>query len=322
MPLGTLDRTPPPFFKQGPSALTKLIFFSALALFLMVADTRFKVTTPLRSLVATVLNPVERVLLAPIRAAGAAGEYFSGITTARSREAQALEQAARLSERALRADQIAAENAQLRQMLDLRAALTVRSIAAELLYEAADPFSRKVVIDRGATHGVAAASPVIDANGVLGQVTRVFPLVSEVTLLTDKDAAIPVLNTRTQARAAAYGDPATAAAGGGMELRFLANNADVQPGDPLATSGIDGVYPPGLPVARIVSVDRKAGSSFAKVTVAPLARPDSVRHVLVLEPLARQLPARPAELAATAAPERPARGASRPGRADIVGGRR
>ena len=133
-------------------------------------------------------------------------------------------------------------------MLDLRPALHVRALAAEVLYEAADPFSRKVFIDRGATHGVALGAPVINEAGVLGQVTRVYPLSSEVTLLTDKDAAIPVLNARTQQRSAAFGG----AGGGAMELRFMSANADVQVGDLLRTSGVDGVYPPGLPVARVI----------------------------------------------------------------------
>jgi rod shape-determining protein MreC len=325
MPLGTLDRTPPPFFKQGASALTKLLFFGALALFLMVADTRFKVTGPLRALAATALQPVELALLAPLRLWQTASDYLGGLQQARTRQAQAEQSQALVAERALRTEQLAAENERLRSLLELREALKVRGTAAELLYEAADPYSRKIIIDRGATHGIVAASPVVDAAGVLGQVTRVYPLMSEVTLLTDKDAAVPVLNTRTQVRAAAFGDPASVAAGAGMELRFLAGNADLQPGDALSTSGIDGVYPPGLPVGRIVSVDRRTGSTFAKVGVAPVARPDSVRHVLVLEPMALQLPPRPTESAASAAPapKRPARGASRPGQVDpSIGGQR
>lgn len=310
MPLGTLDRTPPPFFKQGMSALTKLLFFSALALFLMVADTRFAVTQPLRAALATVLHPVERALLAPVQGWSTVHDYFAGVAGAREREAEALQRLAAQSERAERAEQQLAENARLRELLGLRAQIAVRSEAAEVLYEAADPYTRKVVIDRGATNGIVAAAPVLDAAGVLGQVTRVYPLAAEVTLLTDKDAAIPVLNTRTQARAAAYGDPSTAAAGGGMELRFLSNNADVQPGDRLHTSGVDGIYPPGLPVATVLSVDRRAGSSFAKIVLTPAAAPDSVRHVLVLEPLQLQLPPRPTDEAASAAPA-PRRG--RPG---------
>ncbi len=312
MPLGTLDRTPPPFFKQGIPALTKLVFFSALALFLMVADTRFRVTQPLRAALATVLHPVERVLLAPVRAWGTVHDYFAGVAEARAGEAAALRRLAEQSERASRVDLHLQENARLRELLGLRAQVTVRSGAAEVLYEASDPYTRKLIIDRGANHGIEAASPVIDADGVLGQVTRVYPLASEVTLLTDKDAAIPVLNTRTQARAAAYGDPGTAAAGAGMELRFLSNNADVQPGDVLHTSGVDGIYPPGLEVATVLSVDRRSGQTFAKVVLAPAAVQGSVRHVLVLEPLNLQLPARPGEAAASAAPVLPRRSGEQP----------
>jgi rod shape-determining protein MreC len=132
---------------------------------------------------------------------------------------------------------------------------------------------------------------VINETGVLGQVTRVYPLSSEVTLLTDKDAAIPVLNTRTQVRGAAFGGGAVG--GGGMEMRFMAGNADVQVGDLLSTSGVDGIYPPGLPVARVVSVDRKVDSGFARIVLSPQAQPDGVRHVMVIEPVGVQMPARP-----------------------------
>ena len=174
----------------------------------------------------------------------------------------------------------------------------MRSQAAQALYDAPDPFSRKLVIDRGATNGVVLASPVINEAGVLGQVTRVFPLSSEVTLLTDKDAAIPVLNTRSQVRSAAFGGS------GGMELRFMAGNADVQIGDLLVTSGVDGIYPPGVPVAKVASMERKVDSGFARIVLTPVAKPDGVRHVLVLEPLNVQMPPRPAPAAETPKPER------------------
>lgn len=287
MPLGTLDRTPPPFFRQGPSALTKLSFFSALALFLMVADTRFKVTQPLRAVVATVLHPVERTLRVPVDAWEGGTDYLMGLQNAISKEAAARRELAAQAERSLRVEQLETENRRLRALLDLRAGLTVRHQTAEVLYEAPDPYSRKVVIDRGATQGIALASPVINEAGVLGQVTRVYPLSAEVTLLTDKDAAIPVLNTRSQQRSAAFGGA------GGMELRFMAGNADVQVGDLLATSGVDGVYPPGLPVAKVTAVDRKVDSGFARIALAPTAQSDGVRHVLVLEPLGLQMPPRP-----------------------------
>jgi rod shape-determining protein MreC len=289
MPLGTLDRTPPPFFRQGPSAFTRMVFFSALALFLMVADTRFKVTQPLRAVVATVLNPVERVLRAPVDGWVAASDYLMGLQEARSAEAEARRELAQQAERAARVEQLMQENERLRALLDLRAALKVRSHTAEVLYDAPDPYSRKVIIDRGNRDGLVVSSPVINEVGVLGQVTRVYPYSAEVTLLTDKEAAIPVLNSRTQARSAAFGN----SAGAGLELRFMAGNADVQVGDVLSTSGVDGIYPAGVPVAKVVSVDRRVDSGFARIALAPLAEPDSVRHVLVLEPVGIQMQPRP-----------------------------
>ena len=306
MSIGTIDRTPPPFFRQGPSALTKLILCSALALFLMVADNRFTITRQLRAVVATVLYYPQQALLVPVQAIQGGSEYAQGLKSAVANEEAAKRDLARQAERALRVEQLLLENNRLRALLELRPALSVKSQPAQVLYEASDPYSRKVIIDRGATNGVIAASPVINETGVLGQVTRVYPLSSEVTLLTDKDAAIPVLNTRTQARSAAFGSAAVV--GGGMEMRFMAGNADVQVGDTLTTSGVDGVYPPGLPVAKVASVDRKNDSGFARIVLLPIAQPDGVRHVIVLEPVGVQMPARPASAADDAKPVPPRRG--------------
>ena len=291
MPIGTIDRTPPPFFRQGPSALTKLILCSALALFLMVADNRFTLATQLRAVLATLLYYPQQVLLVPVQAALGAGDYGLGLQRALASEEAAKRELARQAERALRVEQLLVENAHLRALLELRPGMNVSTQAAQVLYEAADPYSRKVIIDRGTTQGVLLASPVINESGVLGQVTRVYPLSSEVTLLTDQDAAIPVLNTRTRVRSAVFG--AAAGVGGGMEMRFMAGNADVQVGDVLTTSGVDGVYPPGLPVAKVVGVDRKLESGFARIRLTPIALPDGVRHVLVVEPVGLQLPPRP-----------------------------
>ena len=291
MSIGTIDRTPPPFFRQGPSALSKLILCSALALFLMVADARFAVAAQLRALLATALYYPQQVLLMPVQALGVASDYALGLRNARAAEEAARLALARQAEHASRVEPLLAENARLRGLLDLRPGLNVRAQAAQVLYEASDPYSRKVIIDRGMTQGILAGSAVINEAGVLGQVTRVFPLSAEVTLLTDKDAAIPVLNTRSQARSAAFGSAAVP--GGGMEMRFMAGNADVRVGDVQTTSGVDGVYPPGLPVARVTAVDRKLDSGFARIVLAPAASADGVRHVMVLEPIGLQLPARP-----------------------------
>lgn len=298
MALGTLDHTPPPFFRQGPSALTKLSFCSALALLLMVADARFAITLPLRATVAAVLYPLQRALLVPVEAMSGGRDYFGGLARALAAEHTARAETVRQSERALRADQLGQENTQLRALLELRPTINVRSQAAEVLYEAADPYSRKVIIDRGVSHNVAAGSPVVNEAGVLGQVTRVYLQSAEVTLLTDRDAAIPLLNSRTQVRSAAFGG--AAAAQGRLEMRFMAGNADVQIGDVLTTSGVDGVYPPGLQVAKVSAVDRKVDSGFARILLTPTAAADGVRFVLVLEPTGVQLPPRPQPAASAA----------------------
>lgn len=304
MPLGgTIDRTPPPIFRQGLSALTKLALCSALAVFLMVADARFELTQPLRALLATALHPVQRALLVPVALWERTDDYAGGLQAALASEAAARRALAVQAERAIRVEQLLSENERLRALLDLRASFTVKSQAAEVLYASTDPYSRKVVIDRGQTQGLVAGSPVITEAGVIGQLTRLYPLSSEVTLLVDKDAAVPVLNVRTGSRSVALGS----ASGDGLELRFMAGNADVQVGDELQTSGIDGVYPPGLPVARVVDVDRKSQAGFARIRLLPVASPDAVRHVLVLEPIGLQQP-----------PPIPPEAATEPGHAAVL----
>ena len=292
MPLGTLDRTPPPFFRQGPSALSKLTVFSALALFLMVADTRFKITQPLRVAVATALRPVQWVAMQPIQWAQNGGQYLESLQTAQSSEESARQKLGLQSQRANQVEQLALENTRLRNLLALKERITTPAQAAQVLYDAADPYTRKVIIDKGLAHGVETGSPVIDESGVLGQVTRVYPSVSEVTLITDRDQAIPVLNARTGARGIAFGD-ATAHASS-LELRFMAANADVQAGDILTTSGVDAVYPPGLPVAKVDRVERRVDTAFARIYCTPMALVSGTAHVMVLTPVANQVPPRPA----------------------------
>ena len=284
MPLDTLDRTPPPLFRQGPSALSRLIFCSALALLLMVADARYHVMQPLRAAIATVLYPVQWLALQPVQMAGSFGAYLTDLKTARKTEEAARRKLAEQSQRAGQVEQLELENTRLRALLGLRQRLPVPSVAAQVLYDATDPYSRRVVIDKGQVQGIALGSPVLDESGVLGQITRVYPFVSEITLAIDRDQVTPIMNTRTGARGIVYGDPSTH--GGMMELRYMAVTEDIRPGDLLATSGVDGVYPPGLPVARVVSVDRGGDLSFARVQCEPVAQPRAALYVTVLAPLA------------------------------------
>ena len=313
MPLGTLDRTPPPFFKQGPSSLSKLVFFSALSLFLMVADVRFRITQPVRAALATALYPVQWLALQPVRAVRSSSAYLTGLDEANSSSEQAAKKLAVQSLRAGQVEQLLLENSRLRKLLDLRGQLTTSVAAAEVLYDAADPYTRKIIIDKGLMHDVALGSPVLDESGVLGQITRVHPLVSEVTLVIDRELAIPVLNVRTGARSVAYGDPAAYSSGagsafsgafsGGLELRFMGSNSDVQVGDLLTTSGVDGVYPAGLPVAKISKIERRAESAFAKIYCTPQALVTGARHVMVVNPVSAQIPPRPV-VEAVAAPKK------------------
>ena len=290
MPLGTLDRTPPPFFRQGASALSKLLVFSALSLFLMVADTRYNLVAPLRAAMGASLYPLQWIVLQPVRWVEEVARHFESLQSAQTALARAQQQLNQQSMRAQQVEQLRLENERLRKLLALPEQLGAEAQAAQVLYDAADPYARKVVIDKGLLHGIQPGSPVIDEAGVVGQVTRIYPSLSEVTLVSDPDQAIPVLNTRTGARAVAFGE---AQAQGGLELRFMAANADVREGDLLSTSGVDAVYPPGLAVARVSRIERRGDSGFAQISCTPLARVEGTMHVMVLRPVSSQVPERP-----------------------------
>ena len=291
MPLGTLNREPPPFFRQGPSALSKLAVCSAMALFLMVADARFKIMQPVRVTVATALYPIQWLALQPVNAVKSISDYFATLSTAQAARDAAQNMRITQSLRVNQVEQLILENERLRKLMGLRERLQSPASPAQVMYDAADPYTRKVVIDKGMLQSIALGSPVVDELGIVGQVTRVYPMVSEVTLLTDRDHAIPVLNTRTGARGVAFGDMTTHS--DAMELRYMAANADVAVGDLLTTSGVDGVYPPGLPVARIEKIERRVDTAFARVYCTPLAKVAGTGHVMVLEPLNAQIPPRP-----------------------------
>jgi rod shape-determining protein MreC len=237
-----------------------------------------------------VLYPVQWLAMRPQAFAESSQDYFEARDAAQAAEKQAREQLLRQAQRSEQVEQLLLENRELRGLLALRERLSNKAMAAEVLYDAADPFTRKVIIDKGLANGVQESSPVMDEYGILGQVTRVLPLVSEVTLVTDREQSIPILNTRTGARGVAFGESGGAPL---LELRFMATNADIEVGDVLTTSGVDGVYPPGVPVAKVVKVERRAESVFARILCEPLGHVQGARHVMVLEPLSDKLPPRP-----------------------------
>ncbi|GAB3629499.1 rod shape-determining protein MreC [Pandoraea terrae] len=274
-----MQYSPPPLFKQGPSALARLICFVALAIGLLVVDSHYNTLERVRSVVGTALYPVQRLMLLPRDAIlGVAGFFATEdhlSTENRILRARNLD----LSIQAQRNDQLTTENEHLRQLLSLRGQMPVPSIPAEIEYDTRDPFTQRVVIDRGSKHGVKLGAPVVTEQGLLGQVSRVFLLQSEVTLLTDKDQAVPVQVTRSGVHSVVYGG----LRGGVLDLRFIPLSADVKAGDEIATSGLDGIYPAGLPVARIVKVDRVSDTAFARILCQPVAQLRSQRQVLVLQ---------------------------------------
>ena len=280
MALESLDRSPPPFFRVGFAPLTKLIFFSALSLLLVFGDKQLQFTKPLRAGLSTLILPIQWLVLQPGEALSAMATYFQNLDQAQTNLKAAELKVLQQSVRSQQVEQLQIENQNLRQLMGLQSSMAVASQTAEVLFDVPDPYNQRIVIDRGQLKNVALGSPVIDAGGVVGQVTRVYPLTSEVTLLTDKDQSIPVLNSRTGARNITSGD---VLAGLPMiELKFVPASADVKEGDLLTTSGIDGVYPAGIQVARISHIERRVDFSFARIHASPLAELKG-RHVLILQ---------------------------------------
>jgi rod shape-determining protein MreC len=281
-----MEHTPPPFFKRGPAPLVRLFFFASLSLAILVVDARFRYAEGLRSTLALIVYPLQRLATTPFQFVSNIGGYFSSQSQLMEENDKLRAKALAYSQDAQRYQAAEAEAAQLRRLVGASERIEVTSMPAEILYAGRDPYAHKIFIDRGATHGVRPGSPVADESGVVGQVTRVHPLLSEVTLLTDQDQAIPVQVVRSGLRAVAFGSgPA-----GTLELRFMAANAEIQNGDRLVTSGIDGTYPPGLPVATVVRIERDAELSFARVVCKPAAGVDSGRFVLVLSNEAKAVP--------------------------------
>ena len=281
MALESLDRSPPPFFRVGFSPLTKLIFFGTLSIVLMVGDKQMQFTKPIRAGLATLVLPVQWLVLQPGHALASLGQHFESLEQAQANLQRLQVQTAQQSLRAQQVEQLQLENQNLRQLLGLKSTVSTPSQVAEIMFDVPDPYNHRIVIDKGQLKDVVLGSPVIDAGGVVGQVTRVYPLSAEVTLLTDRDQNIPVLNSRTGARNIASGD--ILAGIPQIELKFVPASADVKVGDLLTTSGIDGVYPAGLQVAKISHIERRVDISFARIHATPMAEMKG-RHVLVLQP--------------------------------------
>lgn len=285
-----IDTTPPPFFKTGLPPLVRLAILSLLSILLMVLDGYFDYLNPLRQTLAVVINPLQHAVNAPVRLARNVGDFFVAQGRLRTENADLKHHQLQLAGQMLQFQALQTENAYLRSLFKTQQRFPQRTVMAEILYSERDPFSRKIIIDRGSLHNVKAGEAVTDNLGVVGQVTRVYPVVSEVTLITDKDQAVPVQSVRNGLRAVVFGNGQD----GLLNVPFMPISADVQPGDQFVTSGIDGVYPPGLPVATVSKVERNSAYPFAKISCAPSAGVDKHRQVLVIATVAPPKPPAPA----------------------------
>jgi rod shape-determining protein MreC len=280
---------PPPIFKRGPAPLARLFVFVAVCLVLLVADLRFRYLEVMRNALSVVTYPLQMAAATPADVVRNASRYFGTLIDVQLENAELRRHQLGAGERLLRFEHLEKENAHLRELMQMSQRVETRSIAADILYNAPDPFARKVILDRGAQQGVEPGLVVVDARGVIGQITRVHPIQSEVTLLTDRNQSIPVSVVRNGVRGVLYG------VGRGMlEMRHVLADVDIQPGDELVTSGLDGVFVPGLPVATVTRVDRDA-DAFARIECEPLAAIERSVQVLVIGRAAYPPPPPPPE---------------------------
>ena len=287
--MSLVGHQPPPIFRRGPAPLARLFVFVALCLVLLVADLRFRYLEVLRNALSVVTYPLQMAASTPADVVRNASRYFGTLVDVQLENAELRRHQLGAGERLLRFEQLEQENQHLRELLQMSQRVQTKSIAADILYNAPDPFARKVILDRGTQQGVEAGLAVLDANGVIGQVTRVHPVQSEVTLLTDRNQSIPVSVVRNGVRGVLYG------VGRGMlEMRHVLAEVDIQPGDRLVTSGLDGLFVPGLPVATVTRVDRDQ-DAFARIECEPLAAIERSVQVLVIGRAAYPPPPPPPE---------------------------
>jgi rod shape-determining protein MreC len=268
----------PVFFVRGPSAFARLFFFAVLSLALMATDSRLHYLTEVRQGFVALLQPLEVIASTPVRLYVSTREYLAShhalFIANRKLTGQALLQGVQLQK--LHALEV--ENAHLRDLLGAEHTLKPTARLAEILHMGRDPFTHKVVVNLGSRQNIAAGQAVVDANGVIGQVTHVYPFSSEVTLITDKELSIPIQVERNGLRAIAFGQGQN----NRIELPYLPPNVDVRQGDMLLTSGIDGVYPAGLAIAKVIRIEHNPDSPFARIVCAPVAGIENHKQVLIL----------------------------------------
>jgi rod shape-determining protein MreC len=274
-----MDSQAQPFFVRGPSAGARLLFFVAISLVLMVVDARFGYLKQMREALTAVVYPLQRLAQLPGQALDRVNGFFVTQQKLQQDNLAIRQQLLEQSQQLQRLKALEAEAATLRRILGAKEQVAGSSVLVELLHVDRNPFLRKIVVNKGSKDGVLAGQAVIDADGVVGQVTLSSPFSSEITLITEKGQPVPVMVQRTGLRAVLFGSGRPSA----LELPFVPVNADIENGDVLVTSGIDGTYPAGLPVATVTNIERNATYVFAKISCSPAAGVDRNKFYLVLQ---------------------------------------
>jgi len=266
-----------------------LCFYVALSLALFVLDMRFHALELLRQGVSIVADPLQHAAQAPLRLASEGLLYLKSLDDAEEEIERLKAERLAIAPEYNRLQQLQTENSELRLLLALNQRKEISGHLANVLRSARDPFVRRVYLDKGMQDGIIAGQPVIDDKGVVGQITRVFPFSSELTLITDKNLAVPVQVQRTGQRSVAFG-----LGNGQMELRYMPTSADVVVGDLLYTSGLDQVYPSGFQVARVTELAMDSANAFARIIAEPISSVETRNIVMILNPL-ESLPSLPEE---------------------------
>ena len=268
----------PAFFVRGSNAFSRMLFFCALSIIFMAVDARLNYLSQVRQAFIAALHPLEVVANSPSDWYRDIKKYFS-VHNELVQENYVLKQQAFEHKVMLqRLNTINAENAHLRSLLNGDVPIHPNAVLGEISHMGRDPFTRIVVVNRGNQHNIKAGQAVVDSKGIIGQVTRVYPFTSEVTLITDKDLSIPIQIERNQLRAIAFGEGNNT-----LDIPYLPTNVDIKIGDKLVTSGIDGVYPAGLAVATVTQILQNPESPFAKIVCTPAAEVTNHLQLLLLE---------------------------------------
>lgn len=261
--------------RLGPTA--RLLIWLVVGVGCVVLDSRYHALDGLRSAFSLLLQPAREVMRAPGDVASELGGFFTRHRLLQKERDVLLSERAELAVGLTTLNTLTRENAELRSLMQMQSRPGQRTVRAALLYQGHDWFSQRITLDQGAGAGLRSGLAVVDASGLVGQVTRVYPGSSDVTLVSSPEQLTPVLIERTGQRGLAAGSGS-----GRMEVRYLPTHADIRPGDRLLTSGIDRMYPAGIPVARVSRISRTKSSPYLRVECLPLAGLDRSRAVLVL----------------------------------------